>query len=132
MENFDYKSIALAVAMVSVLIWGVLWIHEDISTGSVKLIMADVIDKKHEHIVEQHMKTNEEGEFDGFETDEHDYYWLSFKRQDGVVERHDVWSMGELNKYTIGQRLVVKYIVGGKSKNEYYQGFDVFVGAESK
>lgn len=103
---------------------GMVFMVYDRCTGTTKLTMGIVTDKWHEH--EEHTETDDDG---NTSTHTHDYYWVNYRREDGVKDRYDVgyWSFSDFRE---GQRIVVKGTVGGVSGLEYCCGISVFTGAE--
>lgn len=105
-------------------------IIRDYWNGKDVLLVAQVTDKQHDRVF------TEEATFDGdgnvsWETVERNYYWLFYTREDGRTVKYDVGSPWALNKYAIGQKLIVELRIGA-SGAEYFRGIDIYQGAEAQ
>ena len=103
---------------------------KDYHNGRDAFIIATVIDKLHEKETTTVPSLDEDGMITGFDEVENDYYWLTYKREDGIQKKRDVGSMQALNSYKVGQQIVIKVRIG-ESGTEYFKGMEVFRGAEA-
>jgi hypothetical protein len=102
----------------------------DRMTGATKLTMGTVYDRWHEHQSHTETSTDSKGRRTT-STHTHDYYWVKYRRDDGVNDRYDV-GWWHFNDYSTGQRIVVNTTVGGVSGCEYNCGIAIFTGGEAK
>lgn len=105
-------------------------IVKDYWNGTDVLLVAQVTDKRHERVFTEEATYDEDGNV-SWDTVERNYYWLFYVREDGQAIKYDVGSPWALNKYTIGQKLIVKLRVGA-SGIEYFCGISIYEGAEAQ
>jgi len=103
-------------------------IIRDYWNGKDVLLVAQVTHKQHERIFVEEATYDEDGNV-SWDTVERNYYWLFYTREDGQAVKYDVGSPWALNKYAIGQKLIVRLRIGA-SGAEYFRRIDIYQGAE--
>lgn len=88
----------------------------DIVTGTDKLVMAVITDKTHK------ITTDKDG-------DTTHHFLVSFKRDDGVFGEIDV-NRSKFHGLQVGNRVVLRVTIGGKSGKEYNRDINLFTGGE--
>jgi hypothetical protein len=126
-RGFDWGKIFIGLVILFV-VAGLIFMVYDRMTGTTKLEMGEVYDKYHEHETRRHSSTDSKGHTT-YHTDEYDYYYICYRRKSGGSDKTDVgyWSF---DKYRVGDKIVLKYTVGGRTGMEYFVGLEKFTGAE--
>ena len=92
----------------------------DRCSGTTELVMATIYDKEH--------RVSHSRDKNGHESTSH-YYYLTFKMDKGGYEEESV-SSWNYHSARVGQRVVLKFTVGGKSGMRYFVSYSDFKGAE--
>lgn len=123
----DWGAVLLIVSGIALVAF-IGFIIFDRVTGTTKLEMGAVIDKHHEHIVHSHTRHKSNGRVEHY-TDSHDYYYIVYQRKDGRRDQTDV-GYWYFNDYCVGEQVVLRYTIGGRTGKEYFVGLEKFKGAE--
>lgn len=107
----------IAITVVSLLVYTVY----DRMTGETKLAMGSVIDK---YIVRN---THSNGK----RTSTTENHYIVVSADNGITDKLSVWE-SDFFSYKAGERVVVRFTIGGHSKSYYMVGISKYNGVESK
>lgn len=90
-------------------------------TGETKLVMGSVIDKyvvRTTHTTGKTTSTNED-------------HYIIISTDNGITDKLSMWE-SDFFSYKVGERVVVRFTIGGHSKSYYMVGITKYNGMESK
>ena len=132
MNREDFATISLTVFAVALISYCVWYVATDISTGKDFIKIATISDKHHSRHSSDEAITDSHGKILGYRTSITNYYYIHYTRQDGISDRIDVHDEYRFRNFVVGQKILVKGVIGGRSGREYLRGIEPYIGAESR